>query len=114
MGRDPHVSCTVKSKSDFTGDWMYLYKPSRLTPVVVPAGSPSRGGDVVVYFRHKPTELGHFFFFLFCPYVLSVSVFMALSTVFHFIISPDNSPLSDSVFPVLILPFWSFQLFIAL
>ena len=63
MGRDTHVSCTVKSKSDFTGDWMYLYKPSRLTPVVVPAGSHSRGGDVVVYFRHKPTELGHFFFF---------------------------------------------------
>ena len=30
--------------------------------------------------------------------LLSISVFMALSTVFHSINSPDISPLSDSVF----------------
>ena len=41
----------------------------------------------------------------------SVSVFMALSTVFHSIHSPDNSPFSDSV---LSLPYWSFQLHISL
>ena len=35
---------------------------------------------------------------------LSVSVFVALSTVFHSINSPDNSPLSHSVLPVLSLP----------
>ena len=40
----------------------------------------------------------------------SVSVFMALSAVFHSINSPDNSPFSDSVLPVLSLPYWSFQL----
>ena len=45
----------------------------------VPAGSPSRGGDVTVYIfclcqRHKPTELAHSFFFFFLDSVL-VSIF---------------------------------------
>ena len=35
---------------------------------------------------------------------------MALSPVFHSINSPDNSPLSHSVLPVLFLLYWSFQL----
>ena len=39
------------------------------------------------------------------------SVFVALSTVFHSINFPDDSPLSHSVLPVLILPYWSFQLY---
>ena len=43
--------------------------------------------------------------------IVSVSVFMFLSTVFHFINSSDNSPLSRSVLPVLFLPYWSFQHF---
>ena len=34
----------------------------------------------------------------------SISVFMAFSTVFHSINSPDNSPLSHSVLLVLFLP----------
>ena len=38
-----------------------------------------------------------------------ISVFMALSTVYHSMNSPDNSPLSYSVLPILILPDWSFQ-----
>ena len=46
--------------------------------------------------------------------LVSISVFMALSTVFHSISSPDNSPFSDSVLPVLSLPYWSFQLYISL
>ena len=33
----------------------------------------------------------------FYPVLVSVSVFVALSTVFHSINSPDNSPLSHSV-----------------
>ena len=36
---------------------------------------------------------------------MSVSVFMALSTVFHCINSLDNSPLSHSVFPVIFLSY---------
>ena len=35
--------------------------------------------------------------------LVSISVFMALSTVFHSMNSPDNSPLSHSVLQVLIL-----------
>ena len=33
--------------------------------------------------------------------LVSISVFMALTTVFHSMNSPDNSPFSDSVLPVL-------------
>ena len=78
---------------------------------MVPAGSPSRGGDVAVYVfdinqPNWPTPV--------YSVLVSVSVFMALSTVFHSINSPDNSPLSHSVLLVLFLPFWSFQLHIAL
>ena len=59
-------------------------------------GSPSCGGDVVVYVLDKPIDLAH-------PYsaLVSVSVFMTLSTVFRSMNSPDNSPLSHSVLLVL-------------
>ena len=40
--------------------------------------------------RHKPSELAHSFHTV----LVSVSVFMALSTVFHSMDSPDNSSLS--------------------
>ena len=46
--------------------------------------------------------------------LVSVSVFMALSTVFHSINSPGNSPFSHSVLVVLVLPYWSFELYISL
>ena len=77
----------------------------------VPAGSPSRGGNVAVYVfdinqRSLPTP--------FYSVLVSISVFMALSTVFHPINSPDSSSLSYSVFLVLLLPYWSFQLCISL
>ena len=74
---------------------------------VVPAGSSSRGEDVVVFVRdiHEPSLPTPFY-----SVVVSISVFMALSTVSHSMNSPDNSPLSHSVLPVLILPHWSFQL----
>ena len=48
--------------------------------------------------RYKPTELAHSFY----SALLSVSVFMALSTVFHSMNSPDNPLLSLSVLLVLI------------
>ena len=68
----------------------------------VPAGRPSRGGDVAVYvFDINHSSLPTPFYFV----VASVSVFMALSTVFHSLNSPDNSPLSQYIFPVLILPY---------
>ena len=64
--------------------------------------------------RHKSTELAHSFFY---SVLVSVSVFMALSIVFHSINSPENSPLSHSVLlfllcvlPCLFLPFQSIHL----
>ena len=45
--------------------------------------------------------------------LVCIFVLMALSTVFHSINSPDNSPLSYSVLPVLFLSYWSFQLYIS-
>ena len=78
----------------------------------VPAGSPSRGGDVVVYVKdvNQPSLPAPFYSVL-----VSISVLMALSTVFNAINSLDNSPLSHSVLPTsLILPYWFFQLYISL
>ena len=74
----------------------------------VPAGSPSRGGDVAVHVfdMNQPSLPTPFYSVL-----VSISVFVALSTVFHSINSPDNFPLSHSVLPVLFLPYWSFQLY---
>ena len=74
-------------------------------------GSPSRGGDVAVSvfsinLPSLPTP--------FHSVLVSMSVFMALSTVFHSRNSLNNSPFSDSVLPGLALPYWSFQLCISL
>ena len=87
---------------------LLFLKPSLL---YVSTGSPSRGGDVAVYVFNinKPSLRTHFY-----SVHVSVSVFIAISTVFHSINFPDNSPLSHSVPTVLILPYWSFQLYISL
>ena len=84
--------------------------PSTSFPFV-PAGSPSRGGDVVVYGKdiNQPKLPTPFYSVL-----VSISVFMSLSTVVHSINSPDYSLLSHSVLPVLFLPYWSFRLYISL
>ena len=47
-------------------------------------------------------DLGLFTHF---PVFVSISIFVALSTVLHSINSPDNCLFSDSVLPVLSLPF---------
>ena len=74
-------------------------------------GSLSWGGDVMVYaFDINQLSLPTPFYSV----LVSVSVFMALSAVFHSINSPDNSPLSHSGLPVLFLPYWSVQLCISL
>ena len=84
---------------------------SSFLPYEPPAGSPSRDGDVVVYVKDiNQLSLPIPFYSV----LVSISVFMTLSTVFHFINFPDNYPLSHSVFVVLILPYWSFELYISL
>ena len=86
---------------------MAEHKRTLSLTVGVPTGSPSRGGDVAVYvFDINQPSLRTPFYSVHVP----ISVFMALSTVFHFINSPENSLLSHSVLPVLFLPYWSFQL----
>ena len=64
---------------------------------LVHAGSPSRCGDVAVdvFDIIQPSLPTPFYSVL-----VSVSVFMALSAVFHSINSSDNSPFSHSVLPV--------------
>ena len=81
------------------------------TVVRVPTGSPSRGGYVTVCVSdiHHPSSPTPFYSVL-----VPISVFIALSTVFPSINSPDNSPFSHSVFPILSLPHCSFQLYVSL
>ena len=75
-----------------------------ISVLLVPTRSPSRGGDVAVYvFDINQLSLPTRFYSV----LVSVSVSMALSTVFPFIISPDNSPFSYSVLPVLSLCLFS-------
>ena len=83
----------------------------KLYDFVIPVVSPSCGGDVTLYVPDinqlsLPTT--------FYSVLVSISVSMALSTVFLSINSPDNSPLSHSVLLVLFLPYWSFELYISL
>ena len=78
---------------------------------LVPQGSPSCGGSVADYvFDINQLSLPTPFY----SALVSVSVFMILSTLFHSINSPNKYPLSHFVIPVLFLPYWSFQLFITL
>ena len=88
-----------------TEHWTELLSPH------VPAGSPSRGGDAAVYVKdiNQPSLPTPFHSVL-----VSISVFVALSTAFHSINSPDNSPFSHSVLPVVSLPYWFFQLYVSL
>ena len=44
-----------------------------------------------------------------CSVLVSISIFMTLSAVFHSVNAPDNSPFSDAVLPVLFLPYRPFH-----
>ena len=78
-------------------------------------GSPSRREEVELYVSDiSQPSLPTPFFIIFNSVLVSVSVFKALSAVFHSIDSPDNSPLSHSVLPVLFLPYRSCQLYVSL
>ena len=68
----------------------FKFSPLPSPFVFVPAGSPSRGGDVTVDVTdvNQPSLPTPFYSVL-----VPVFVFMALSTLFHSINSPDNSSL---------------------
>ena len=79
----------------------------------VTSSSASRGGDVAVdvFNINQPSlPISLLTKFCSCVYFCPYSHFNCIS--FHN--SPDNSPLSLSVLPVLFLPYWSFQLYISL
>ena len=69
--------------------------------VVLPRGSPPRGGDVAVYVSDiiNQSSLPSPFYSV----LVSISAFKVLSTVFDSVNSLDNSPFSHSVVPVLSL-----------
>ena len=84
----------------FVRSFIRSFIRSFMLSVCIPAGSPSRGGDVAVYVfdinqPSLPTPV--------YSVLVSLSVFTALSTVFHSINSSDNSPLFHSALPVLFL-----------
>ena len=105
----------LTSLTVLAASWPDMWRNSALIPQFPPIVSPRRltftwWGCCGLCFPHKPTDLPTPFHSV----LVSLSVFMALSTVFHSINSPDNSPLSHFVLPVLFLPYWSFQLSISL
>ena len=123
--QDSSPSIHANTLSSCSRDWLDLkncislssfflsfFPPAHPSPSSsVPAGSPSHSGDVAVYVFdiNQPSLLTPFYSVL-----VTVSVFMVLSTVFHSINSPDNSPLPYSVLLILILPYGFFQLCISL
>ena len=76
-------------KTGPNGRWCKTHKYClNLVAMIIPAGSPSRGGDAAVYiFDIKQPSLPTPLYSV----LVSVSVFMAFSTLFHSINSPDNS-----------------------
>ena len=85
--------------------WVQCY----IAPLIVLAGWPLRGRDVEVNVFDINRACTLLFILFLC-----LIVFMAILTVFQSINSPDNSPLSHYVLPVLFLPYGSFQLYISL
>ena len=96
----PKINVTRKTFQHYVSAIFQFISPYYLRSV--PAGSPSGGGDVVDYVKNinQPSLLTPFYSVL-----VSTSVLKALSTVFHSINSLDNSPLSHSFLPVLILSY---------
>ena len=92
--RETDQSCYVHILSAFALLYMrtLTYLPiNRITPRdPVPVGSPSRGGDVTIYAGINQPNLPTLFYSV----LVSIFVFMALSTVFHSINSPDSSQVS--------------------
>ena len=88
---------TERQTDALTSSWYEEWtdgKTDWCTHWLSPRESPPRGGDVAVFVSdiNQPTLPAPFYSVL-----VSISVFMVLSNVFHSINSPDNFPFSHSV-----------------
>ena len=75
------------------------------------SGELDRGGLVLhdnTLIQNSSAACLFFFSFFLRSVLVSICVFIALSTVFLSITSSDTSPFSRSVLLVLSLPYWSF------
>ena len=100
---DYYYGCvTVRVTENFGKGSSSAFYTNKNLPSKVPTGSPSRGRDVTVYVYdiNQPNLSTPFYSVL-----VSISVFMALSTAFHSINSPDSCQFSHSVPLVLSLPY---------
>ena len=96
----------IKDKLPDRRSCLNLYRYAVKFSHFLHVGLPLRGGDVTVYVcdinqPSFPTAI--------YSDLVSISALMTLSTVFHTIKSPDNSPFSHPVLVVLALPYWSFN-----
>ena len=107
-GRDARESGFFLACEDYGGRFDESFSRLRFFVLV---GSPSSGLDVAVYVFdiNQPSLPPPFYSVL-----VSASDFIALSTVFHSINSPDNSPLFHFLLLVLFLFYRSFRLYISL
>ena len=103
--------CTVFV--DKTWVWFYMWEEFWKSVLIYGGMSPRAHFHVVRMLRfmftiNQPSSSTPFHSVL-----VSISVFMTLLIVFYAINSPDNSPFSRFVHPVLSLPYWSFQPYIS-
>ena len=86
-----HIFSLIGKSCSVEGCRPKVFSLFLLPSPMVPEGSPSHGGDVTVYVKdiNQPNFPTPFY-----SVFLSISVFMALSTVFHSIHFPDNSVFS--------------------
>ena len=102
---------TEDSRTDASFFPFLLFLRRKETQARVPAGSPSRGGDVSICVWHKPTELAHSFLFCSCVYSCLYDPLNCIS--FH-TFSQQLSSFSLCSSSLISLPYWSIQLHISL
>ena len=111
-GKCPHGRMVLMTFSGFDEvEWNYRKNNlSLLLLLSVPAGSPSRGGDVTFHVWHKPTDLAHSFLFCSCVYFCFCVRFNCIS--FHkFFRQLSAFSLCSSGLISALLVLWTIQLF---
>ena len=106
-----HIFSLIGKSCSVEGCRPKVFSLFLLPSPMVPAGSPSHGGDVTVYVKdiNQPNFPTPFY-----SVFLSISVFMALSTVFHSIILPTTLRCLSLFYWCLIGPFNYISLYVSL